>query len=210
MAETIETVCRNADQEATGRMKRFPASGYRGQLRYYDLSDGFLGLGTIHPALQSDLELHLGSIAKFPVIKRRDVWLTLAKLSQWNDNPFARPFRRGGDYLANRRFRGDQIPLIKSSHPPKGRLIAAVCYGFLKGVSHASPSYIEARFADDQWQCSEQYVNLYAQLKESRRVHTEIVDDSRDVPRISPEPVPDERATEERQPDVEREDEGTQ
>jgi hypothetical protein len=212
MTEKVETVCREAEVEARERMKYFPSPGLRGQLRYYELSDGVFDLGLTYKDLQSDLELHLGNVAKFPVVKRNEAWVTFAKLSQWAENPFARPFRRGGEYLAKgRRFQGGQIPLIKAPRPPKGRLIVAVCYGFFKGVSHAAPSFIEARFADEQWQCCDSYVDLYAQLKDSRHIHTEVVDDTPDVtPRVTPEIVPENRESQERQDDTKTKDDEAQ
>lgn len=197
MAEMIEKLCYDADKQARALVGPDFVKRLRGQIRYFNTESGFLGLGEKHPELSSQLEFHLGKGARFSAINRPDLRLTIAHLQKYEDNPFARPFRRGNLTQAqSRRFVAGQTSLLKFDPPTVKRLIAALCFGFLNDSTGSTPSFIEIRFADAEWQCLNEYHDIRALLLKSREVPTEIVSDKRQtadrpaVERVAAENVP--------------------
>lgn len=200
MADLIEETCRNADTESRKRYRKELQTRARGQRRYFDLENDFSALGSNFPELTVQLELHIGGGATFAVIERPDLRLTLARLLNYNDNPFARPFRRGKlTQEASRRFQSGQTSFLPDDPPNEKRLIAAICFGFEDPRNAIVPSFIEARFADMNYQCMNTYVDLHALQIEARRVPIEEVPDARETTtRIPAEEVPEERRTSKR------------
>ena len=198
MAALVEKLCHEADEKAGELVGTTFFRRLRGQMRYFKVEDGFLGLGKQHPELVSQTELHLGKSAKFTAINRPDLRLTLAHLEKYEDNPFARPFRRGNLTQAkSRRFIAGQIPLVilEFKPPSPKRIIAALCFGFSKDSTGSTPSFIEIRFADTEWQCLNDHHDIRALLLKSREVPTEVVSDTRTTSerpeRVESENVPD-------------------
>lgn len=190
MAEMIETICRETDEEARKHVGPNFMSGLRGQVRYFRIEDGFLGLGREFPELSIQLELHLGQSAKFSAINRPDLRLTLAHLENDKDNPFARPFRRGKlTQEQSRKFVAGQTSFMKPEPPNPKRLIAALCFDFANNV----PLYTEIRFADAEWQVRNEYRDIRALLLDSRKVPVEQVSDSRDTTKRPGERVASEK-----------------
>lgn len=190
MAELIETICRETHEEARKQVGQSFVNRLRGQVRYFRIEDGFLGLGSEFPELTAQLELHLGGSAKFSAIDRPDLRLTLGHLENHNDNPFARPFRQGKlTQMQSRKFVAGQMSFMKAEPPSPKRLIAALCFDFANNV----PLYTEVRFADAEWQCRNEYRDLRALLAASRQVPVEQVADARETTkRVPTEPIPSE------------------
>lgn len=187
MAAMIEKLCHDADEKAHELVGTAFVKRLRGQIRYFEVESGFLGLGKEHPELASQLELHLGKSARFAAINRPDLRLTLAHLEKYDDNPFARPFRRGNLTQAqSRRFVAGQTSLLKFEPPSPKRLVAALCFGFSKDSTGSTPSFTEIRFADTEWQCLNDYHDIRALLLKSREVPTEVVSDTRETTRRPP------------------------
>ena len=197
MAGMIEKICRETDAEARTRVSPDFMSRFRGQLRYFRIEEGFLGLGKEFAELSTQLELHLGKSAKFTAIDRPDLRLTLAYLEDYRDNPFARPFRRGNVTQAeSRRFAAGQTSFLEFQRPSMKRQIAALCFGFDKALGFAVPAFIEIRFADAEWQQLNAYHDIRELLLKSREVPTEMVGDERHTTkRITTEKIADLRKT---------------
>lgn len=196
MAEMIETICRETDEEARKQVGQGFVNRLRGQFRYFRTEDGFLRLGSEFPELTVQLELHLGGSARFAAIDRPDLRLTLARLENYNDNPFARPFRQGKlTQTQSRKFVAGQMSFVKPEPPSPKRLIAALCFDF----AHNVPLYTEVRFADAHWQCRNEYRDLRALLLASRQVPVEQVTDGREtIKRVPTERVPSEIVADQR------------
>lgn len=212
IAEKIEKIVALVHAESQTRYRLFTRaipSGrghFRGQARYTDMEEALLELGEEHEALRStQLEFHLGYSARFVALNSTKMRLTVAKLSKWSDNPFSRAFRRGNILEAKRgKFKGGQMRLIQEPPRPTGRLIAVLCYA-VDPANPGVPLFIEIRFADENWNCCEEYVDLLAILRDSRRVHTEAVEEDRETPlrtepsEVRAEDVEEERSTSQRE-----------
>ena len=175
IASALVVASSNASIEADSQLILFPKSHHIGWNRYGRMQDALLLVG-VELGLPISHERHPGGTTSYAVLQNDRLWLTIASVRKYKDNPNLRPFRSGG-MAAHHPW---QLALFE----PMGisiaeQLSATIVYGYERGNS-ATPQFIEVRFLNKNGHYMTECIDLLALLKRTHAPNIENVVEGRD------------------------------